>query len=107
MTRRLSFAMMIAAAVLGLTAGALIFVGQARQEAARPPRPIETPTPIYVTTLPGITERQIRETPRVVNCTLTPGQQYETRRVLFMENGGKYALIRTAGGCNGWTWIGY
>ena len=106
MTRRLSFAMMIAAAVLGLTAGALIFVGQARQEAARPPRPIETPTPIYVTTLPGA-ERHAAENPAVIRCTLTPGQTYETRRVLFMDNGGKYALIRTAGGCNGWTWIGF
>ena len=71
----------------------------------RPPAP--TATPIYVTTLPGITERQIRETPRVVNCTLRPGQEYETRRVLYTNTGARYVLIRTADGCNGWIYGGY
>lgn len=107
MINRLSLWMMIAAAALGLTAGAIVFVGQAQQQANRPPRPVMTPTPIYVTTLPGITARQIRDTPRVVNCTLTPGQQYETRRVLFTNSGARYYLIRTADGCNGWIYGGY
>lgn len=106
MINRLSLWMMIAAAALGLTAAAIIYTGQAQQQANRPPRPVETPTPIYVTTLPGA-ERHAAENPAVIRCTLTPGQTYETRRVLFMDNGGKYALIRTAGGCNGWTWIGF
>ncbi len=58
----------------------------------RPPAP--TATPIYVTTLPGITERQIRETPRVVNCTLRPGQEYETLRAV--QHGGASAAPLTA-----------